>query len=262
MTKLSLLEDQKAIFITQKEELEKQREDIYVREQQAISDTLFLFFSDFTPEVEIEVSRASIYFKMAHPDYSYKKELFNVYLVENWSFDGVENKKSFARVDLSYYTTSTKGDDTWELKRLRLLGKLAEVIEDNSFSILYTANQVVLPFKEEYDRVYNQMILIGQAIRELDEKILTIKREQIEFDLKNGGIQFKGTAFIDLKYNYTPRVNSIKLINFSPSGKKATAVFTWAHGGQEGREEGVNVGRVTDQVVGYANIIVQKELAN
>jgi hypothetical protein len=106
------------------------------------------------------------------------------------------------------------------------------------------------------------MNLINKAIRELDEKISVISKEKIAFDLKNGGIQFKETAYIDLKHNYTPRVNSIKLIDFSPSGKKATAVFTWAHGGQEGREEGVNVGRVTDQVVGYANIIIKKELAN
>jgi hypothetical protein len=110
MTRISLLEDQKAIFTAQKEELEKQRGDIYVREQQAISDALLPFFSDFTPEVEIEVLRGSVYFKMAHPDYSYKKELFNIYLRENWNFDGTENKKSFNAVDLSYYTTSTKGD--------------------------------------------------------------------------------------------------------------------------------------------------------
>jgi hypothetical protein len=44
MTRISLLEDQKAIFTAQREELEKQRGDIYVREQQAISDALLLSF--------------------------------------------------------------------------------------------------------------------------------------------------------------------------------------------------------------------------
>jgi hypothetical protein len=90
----------------------------------------------------------------------------------------------------------------------------------------------------------------------LDIKIVAFKKEKVEFDLKNGKIEFKETAYIDLKYNYTPRVKSIKLIDFSPSGKKATAIFTWAHGGQEGREDGVNVGKVIDQVVGYSNIII------
>jgi hypothetical protein len=256
MTRISLLEDQKAIFTAQREELEKQRGDIYVREQKAMSDALLPFFSDFTPEVEVEVLRGSVYFRMDHPDYSYKKELFNIYLRENWNFDGEESKKSFNGVDLSYYTTSTKGIDTWELKRLQLLGVVAGIVHDHQERILLRVNNVVLPFKEEYDRVYEQMNLIGQAIRDLDIKIVAFKKEKVEFDLKNGKIEFKETAYIDLKYNYTPRVKSIKLIDFSPSGKKATAIFTWAHGGQEGREDGVNVGKVIDQVVGYSNIII------
>ena len=93
MTRISLLEDQRAIFVAQREELEKQRGDIYVREQQAMSDALLPFFSDFTPEVEVEVLRGSVYFRMDHPDYSYKKELFNIYLRENWNFDGERSSK-------------------------------------------------------------------------------------------------------------------------------------------------------------------------
>ena len=259
MTRVQILEDQKAIFTAQKEELENKRGDIYVREQKAMSDVLLPFFSDFSKEVEVEVLRGSVYFKMDHPEYSYKKELFNIYLRENWDFE--EKKQSFNGVDLSYYSTSTKGIDSWELKRLQLLGKLAEIVLIHQEGILDVVNNIVLPFKEEYDRIYTQMNLVGKAIRELDEKILAFKKEKITFDLMNEGIQFKETAYIDLKHNYTPRVNRIKLIDFSPSGKKATAVFTWAHGGQESREEGINVGRVIDQVVGYANIIIQKELA-
>ena len=253
MTRISLLEDQRVIFTAQKEELENKRADIYVREQQAISDALLPFFSDFTPEVEIEVLRGFIYFKADHPDYSYKKELFNLYLRENWSDDLV---KSFKGIDLSYYTTSTKGDDSWELKRLQLLGVIAEIILNHQERMLLRVNNVVIPFKEEFSRVFDQMSLVNQAIGDLDIKIFSFKKEKIEFDLKNEKIEFKETAYIDLKYNYTPRVKSIKLIDFSPSGKKATAIFTWAHGGQEGREEGVNVGKVIDQVVEYSNIII------
>jgi hypothetical protein len=256
MTRISLLEDQKAIFTAQREELENKRGDIYVREQQAISDVLLPFFTGFSPYAYIEVTRGSVYFKADHPEVSYKKELFNIYLRENWRFDGEENKKSFDGVDLSYYTTSTKGVDEWELRRLRMLGDLAEIVLNDQDKMLDAVNEAVIPFKEEYDQVYDQMNLINQAIRELDIKITAVKKEKIEFDLKNGVIEFKETAYIDLKYNYTPRVKSIKLIDFSPSGKKATAIFTWAHGGQEGREEGVNVGKVINQVVGYSNIII------
>jgi hypothetical protein len=47
MTRLNLLEDQKAILEAKKEVLENKRGDIYVREQQAISDTLLPFFTGF-----------------------------------------------------------------------------------------------------------------------------------------------------------------------------------------------------------------------
>ena len=258
MTRISLLEDQKAIFTAQREELENKRSDIYIREQQAISDALSPFFSDFTPEVEIEVLRGSVYFRMAHPDYSYKKELFNIYLRENWNFD--EKKQSFNGVDLSYYTTSTKGVDSWELKRLQLLGVVAEIVLNHQERMLLRVNNVVLPFKEEYNRVYDQMNLIGQAIRDLEVKITAIKKEGIEIDLKNGGITFGVGCNIQLKFNYSPYIKSIKLVELSKSGKKGTAVFEF-QSGHSSREENCNVNSIIDQVLGFAKNIVQPVLA-
>jgi len=258
MTRISLLEDQRAIFTVQKEELENKRADIYVREQQAISDVLLPFFSDFTPEVEIEVLRGAVYFRMAHPDYSYKKELFNIYLRENWNFD--EKKQSFNGVDLSYYTTSTKGVDSWELKRLQLLGVVAEIVLNHQERMLLRVNNVVLPFKEEYNRVYDQMNLIGQAIRELDIKITAVKKERIEFDLKSEGITFGVGCNIQLKFNYSPYIKSIKLIELSKSGKKGTAVFEF-QSGHSSREENCNVNSIIDQVLGFAKNIIQHTLA-
>jgi hypothetical protein len=85
---------------------------------------------------------------MDHPDYSYKKELFSLYLRENWRFDEKENKKSYTGIDLSYYTTSTKGVDAWELKRLRMLGDLAEIVLKKHDEIVDAANNAVFPFKE------------------------------------------------------------------------------------------------------------------
>ena len=257
MTRISLLEDQRAIFTAQKEELENKRADIYVREQQAISDALLPFFSDFTPEVEIEVLRGSVYFKMAHPDYSYKKELFNLYLRENWGDDLV---KSFKGIDLGYYSTSTKGDDSWELKRLQLLGVIAEIVLNHQERMLLRVNNVVIPFKEEYSRVFNQMNLVGKAIRELDVKISAIKKERIEFDLKSEGITFGVGCNIQLKFNYTPYIKSIKLIDLSKSGKKGTAVFEF-QSGHSSREENCNVNSIVDQVLGFAKNITQSVLA-
>ena len=258
MTRISLLEDQRAIFVAQKEELENNRKEIYVREQQAMSDALLPFFTGFSPYAYIEVARGYVYFKADHPDCNYKKELFNLYLRENWNFE--EKKQSFKGIDLSYYTTSTKGVDEWELKRLRMLGDLAEIVLNDQDKMLDAVNAAVIPFKEEYDRVYAQMNLINQAIRDLDIRIAAIKKDQIEFDLKNEGITFDRGCNIQLKFNYTPLIKSIKLIDLSKSGKKGTAVFEFTSG-HTSREENCNVSSIVDQVLGFAKNITQSVLA-
>lgn len=257
MTRISILEDAKAVLTTQKEALENKRGDIYVREQQAISDTISPFFSQFTPEVEVEVTRGSVYFKMEHPECTYKKELFNIYLRENWNFDGTENRKSFNGVDLSYYTTSTKGVNKWELKRLQLLGAVAEIVLEHQDRILDRINNVVLPFKGEFAEVFKEMDELGSEIREIETKIRTIQKQQILNDLMDEGVKFDGGVNIQLKHNYTPYITDIKLTNISKSGKTATAVFTFFRGTTTSSEENVKINDIAHQVLGFNKSIVK-----
>ena len=257
MTRLNLLEDQKTILTAKKELLEEKRRDIYVREQQAISDALLPFFTGFPEDVEVEVTRGSVYFKMNHPDYSYKKELFNLYLRDNWDEDG----RPFKGIDLSYYTTSTKGDNSWELRRLQMLGKLAEVVEDQQGIIVDAANAATNTFKEEYKEVYAEMNEIGKELRAVEDLIRDVLKEKIEKDLKGEGVTFEKGRQIGLKWNYTPNVISIKLVDLSKSGKKGTAVFTFSRGGSTSSEENVNVSSIIDQVYGLRENIVQHTLA-
>jgi hypothetical protein len=253
MTRLNLLEDQKAILTAKKQELENKRGDIYVREQNAIRDALTPFFSEFHEDVEVEVTRGAVYFKMAHPDYSYKKELFNLYLRDNWNEDG----RAFKGIDLSYYTTSTKGDNSWELRRLRMLGILAESLVYHQQEMVDKANAAADSFKEEYKEVYAQMNEIGSELRGVEDLIRIVLKEKIEKDLKGEGVTFEKGRNIGLKWNYSPNVINIKLVDLSKSGKKGTAVFTFAHGSSTSREENVNVSSIIDQVYGLRENIVQ-----
>ena len=256
MTRIQILEDQKAIFVAQKEVLENKRGDIYVREQQAISDALLPFLEGFNPDAYIEVTRGSIYFKMDHPEVKYRKELFNLYLRESWNEEG----KAFSGIDLSYYTTQTKGVDEWELKRLRMLGDLAEIVLKDQDKMVEAVNEVVIPFKEEFKAVFAQMELVGKAIRELDVKIASFEKEVIEWELRYAKIEFAKAREVQMKFNYSPRIVSLKLFEFSKSGKKATAIFEWEKG-RESREENVNVSSIVDQVFGLRKNIVQHTLA-
>lgn len=253
MTRLNLLEDQKVILTAQKEVLENKRGDIYRREQQAISDALLPFFSQFHEDVDVEVTRGVVYFKMAHPESKYKKELFNLYLREDWS----ENvNTTFEGIDLSYYTTSTKGIDAWELRRLRMLGVLAEILAYRQQEMIDAANAATLLFKDEYKEVYAEMSEIRKELKAVEELIRVVEKEKIELDLKNEGVQFVKGKNIQLKFNYSPNIRTIKLVDLSKSGKKATAVFTFAHGDHTSREENCNVQSIIDQVYGLRNDIV------
>jgi hypothetical protein len=173
MTRIQVLEEQKAVFTTQKNELEEARSEIYTRKEQAMSDALIPYFEGFNPDVYIEVTRGSVYFKMDHSELNRRKELFTLYLRERYFEEG----QRYDGVDLSYYTTSTKGDDEWELKRLRILGDIADVVLKRQHDIVDTANNILNFFKEEFKRSYDQMNLINKGIRELDDKINALKSE-------------------------------------------------------------------------------------
>ena len=259
MTRLNLLEDQKAILTAKKEVLSEKRGDIYVREQKALGEALAGFYGVFPEDVEVEVTRGSVYFKMAHPEVKYKKELFNLYLREDYDFEN--SKKSYKGLDLSYYTTSTRGIDLWELKRLEMLGKIAGGVYEKHDEIVDAANAAVLPFKAEFEAVYKELQDVGSEIRGVENLITYLEKEKIEWDLKGQGVDFERGRQIQLKFNYSPTVVSIRLTDISKSGKTGTAVFKWAHGGNASQEEKVNVSSIIDQVHGLRKDIVQHTLA-
>jgi hypothetical protein len=142
-----------------------------------------------------------------------------------------------------------------------MLGDLAEIVLKDQDKMLDAINNAVLPFKEEYNAVYSQMSLTNKGIGELESKINSIKKSYIEFNLMNGGVEFTKGKNIQLKWNYSPFVSKIQLIEVSKSGKKAIAVFTFAHGEHTSREENVNVSSIVDQVFGLRDDIVQQTSA-
>jgi len=249
MTRISILEDAKAILTVNKELLEEKRRDIYVREQKALGDALAGFYGVFPENVEVEVTRGSVYFKADHPDVKYKKELFNLYLRENWNFEEGKDRRSYTGIDLSYYTTSTKGVDSWELKRLQMLGKIAEVIHDKHDEIVNAANEAVLSFKEEYAEVYKEMQDVGSEIRELDNKINTLKSEAILIKLSSEeGVVFDTPQNIELKRTYCPRLNKIRIIEVK--GKTCTVEIEMGDS-YKTTESRVNIESLVSQVKHY-----------
>jgi len=247
MTRIQVLRDARAEWVEKNIAAKEAINEIYVREQNAVRDALLPFFADFSDEVEVTASRGSVYFKMDHPDYSYKKELFNLYLKEDWSGD-----RSFKAVDLSYYTTSTSGVDVWELKRLRMLGDLADIVLKKQDEIVNAANKVKPVFKEEYEVAFQLQNMIRTAIDDIDVRIEKLIRERVVFELNTNGVVFTKKVGIDFKYNYSAKIQALKLSNISKSGKTADVVFNYDEGdGFRYTENNCSVEKIVDQVAFY-----------
>jgi hypothetical protein len=259
MTRIQVLQDARAEWVEKLNAAKETIGEIFTREQKAISDTIYPFFSQFTPEVQVEVTRGSVYFKMQHPDREYAKEIFNLYLREDWS----ESGKSFKGIDLSYYTTSTSGMDTWELKRLQLLGAVAEIVLEHQDRIVDRVNHTVAPFKQEYETAYQLQNMVNTAINDIDKRIRHLTREKVLFDLQRGVVEFTQRVCIDFKYNYSANVQALKLTNISKSGKTADAVFAFYEGTDLSyTENNCNVEKIVDQVAHYSQYVkdTKKEL--
>ena len=251
MTRVQILEDKKALVLEKRNNLEDKLSDIGRREQAELIRVLVPYFKNFKEEVIIDIRRGGVYFSMPHPDYTYSKELFNIYLDENWS----DKEEAYKGLNLSYYTTQTKGMDSWELMRLRMLGEVAEIILYSQKEILEKINRVAKSFLDEKLEVYAQNTELRKEIDTYASQIRELKREKMREDLMGEGIRFQKDAHIQLKFNYTARVKSIKLVDVSKSGKKATAVFEFSHHGSSSREENVDVAKITDQVLAHIDNI-------
>jgi hypothetical protein len=246
MTRIQVLEEQKQVFVDQKNELEEARSEIYIRKEKAMSDALLPLFEGFHPDAYIEVTRGSIYFKMDHPELSYKKELFTLYLRERYFKEG----QRYDGVDLSYYTTSTKGDDEWELKRLRILGDVAGVVLKDQHQIIDAANNVSNSFKEEFKRSYDQINLINKGIGELTDRINILKSEATLTKLSSEeGVAFDVPQHIELKRTYCPKLSKIRITEVK--GKTCTVAIEMGGGSYKTTESRVNIESLVSQVKHY-----------
>jgi len=246
MTRVQTLQVKKTLLEESRNILEDKVNDITRRKQAGLTKVLAPYFKEFKEEVIIDVKSGGIYFTMPHPDYSYNKELFNIYLDESWN----EKQEAYTGLSLSYYTTQTKGMNSWELMRLRMLGEVAEIILYSQKEILEKINAVANSLVGERDELYNQMSEIRREINTIDSQIKEIEKEEIKAKVfSEEGISFDKARSIQLKFNYTPRVSKIKLVDMNAKGTRAKAVFTFSHGEHVSHEENVNVQKILEQVL-------------
>ena len=258
-TKVSILERKIEVLQEQKQKISSERWKCEARFQAALTRCFQKYFRGvITEDVSIVCTNTTINFKMLDEDCR-EKEIFQIYLRENYMIKE-RNENAYRGIELSYYTTSTNSD--FELERLYNLGRVAKIVKHSKQEILDQANELAKIYDAELamEKFFEREDEVGKQIKVFRDEISTLEKQRIQCDLINEGVEFGKGVEVQLKYSYTPRIKSIKLIELSTSGKKATAVFNFTHGSTS-REENVNVSSIIDQVYGLRDNIVQHTLA-
>jgi hypothetical protein len=249
-TKVSILEKKIEVLLEQKQKISSERYACRVRFEKALTRCFEKYFREVVSEdVKVECIQAGIYFKKMNEEGTYEKELFCIYLSENY-FSREGREQMYRGCELSYYTTSTNSD--FELERLENLGRVASLLRNFHEEIVNKANELGRIYEAEVsmEKFFERESEVEKQIKAFRDEISTLKKEESKKALfSEEGLSFENEAYIRLKFNYTARVNKLKLIDVSKSGKKATAVFTFAQGGHTSRVENVNVAKIIEQVI-------------
>jgi len=137
------------------------------------------------------------------------KQLFTINFYERFRED--------ARLELSYYTTSTQSE--FELNRLISLGKIAQIIRSNSERIMIDIADIRSSDRERENELYAIELSYQRKLAEYRTAVFEDKKIQAELLLKGEGVQFEKEVFIDFKRNFTVRAVSLKIITTSKSNK-------------------------------------------
>ena len=207
------------------------------------------FLKVFPEEIENTVTESGIYFK------EQGKELFNIYFDRSWSSRQVED------LQLNYYTTTTSSKNAFELKRLSLLGFAADVVAYSTQEIITKLNQASATFDQQADKLYEELGELSKSQRNLESAMQRQDKEQLLQNLLSEGISFNEDKYIRLKYNFTDRMNSVKITNISKSGKTCSIKYSAANREYVAGEENMNVQELIDRLyVHYKDIVPALEL--
>ena len=244
MTKLETLELGATNLETQIAQLRVKEYEIEQRMEKEFQDTFSKYFDTIlSEEVSVKIRNNYIYFEMKDEDRDWMKEIFSIDFRETYSFK--EDTDRFSNASLSYYTTSTNSD--FELIRLENLGRVAGMFRNSKQELVNKANEIALKYKKELNEkgFAKDRYALESLLRDTNGKIREIKKQQKKDELFGEGLTFEKGMQVQLKFNFTPKISKIKLIDVSKSGKKATAEFTY-YGNDERSfvEENVSVDRL------------------
>ena len=197
-------------------------------------------------DIVVTATSHSITFSMLD-ERNYLKDIFQIYLRENYTR---ERELPYKGIELSYYSTSTNSE--FELIRLENLGRVATVVKGMSNEILEKVNVLAVEFNNEIKEkgFYKQTSELEGQISTLRSQIREIKIEEAKSKVfSEEGLSLEKARSVQMKFNFTPNIKNIKLVDVNAKGTRAKAVFTFSHGDYVSSEENVDVTKILEQVL-------------
>jgi hypothetical protein len=224
MTRITILE-QKLVQLQEKRnqagivcrDLEEARIDI-------ISRMIHEYFEEVLEEGDtIKVSSDRVEFTRPQEGYKYNKELLTLYFnSKDWRDEEAD------RIETSFYSTSENSE--YELRRMVLIGKVGQIVLDFKDDILGKFNQIKADTKEELSKARKVEWGIEKEIREVNNQIDKIKKENLFSKLEKEGIEFElpedksvnELPNIDVKFNrIIYNIKGLQIVGKTASGKSA-----------------------------------------
>lgn len=248
-TKVSILEKKIEVLVEQANSIRAERWKCQARFQAALTRCFQKYFRGVVSEdVSTTCTNTTIDFKMLDENCR-EREIFQIYLRENYMMQE-RAVNAYRDIELGYYTTST--NSVFELQRLENLGRVAMLVRNFKDKVLDQANELAKIYDAELamEKFYERESEVDKQILALRKEITKLKKEEKKVALfSEEGLTFEKNTSVRMKFNYQPTIKKLKLIDVSKSGKKATAVFTFAHGDHTSREENVDVEKIVSQVI-------------
>lgn len=226
--------------------VQSERFQLHQTQNDQIAEVLNKYFNYFK-ELTVKVSNDSAYFYMYSDEDKCEKEIYNLYFYERYS--------SPTTLQISYYSSSSNSE--FELDRLVRLGNAAMIIKLSGQDILKEIDTIKSQYKHKFDELYEIKDNYEKQKRSYQKANDQAKKAEIEHALKSIGIVFSKGINIQIKSNYTPTIDSIRLTEVSKSGKTGTIVYRFSRGGIY-TEQKVNIERILDQILFHHKDIVEE----
>ena len=211
--------------------LTKKRRSIVDERNAELKKVADYFFSSALIEGdEFVVGDERIEIRRPHPDYTYSKELITLYFRKD-----VRNDNEVNKINTSFYSTSE--NSPFELNRMILLGKVAEIIIDFSDDIIANWNKVNNRFYKKELKVSKSIWSIESDIRNAEKMIVDLEKEDLKIKLFGKGIKFGllgdekaySLPSLSARWNYhINKVTSIRATRKTYSGKSYDVEGTFA----------------------------------